>query len=276
MKFTHYTSAKAFLADNLSAIKRNEIQNNLLLKNIGDEPSKTMISVKDDEGNPLLIATRTDSFPLTMYEVDNIRNDNVVKFFAQSLAEHNIEVDLLLTEKELARSFCDNYPPLVGRTATKTESLVLYLIDKVADLPVIDGVFREATLSDLYYLPYWYADFAPSCGLGDYNLEGGIKGATNAVENHIIYIWEDKVPVSMAMNTRQVADCGFIGHVYTPPNLRGKSYSTACVASLTRRMLEDGFKSVALYADCNNPYSNAVYRKVGYKEIGWVDQYRIV
>jgi predicted GNAT family acetyltransferase len=75
---------------------------------------------------------------------------------------------------------------------------------------------------------------------------------------------------------RSVSDCAIIGQVYTPPNLRGRGYSTACVWHLTRKLLNDGFKHCALYADRANPYSNRVYQKIGYKETSWFDQYKII
>jgi predicted GNAT family acetyltransferase len=90
-----------------------------------------------------------------------------------------------------------------------------------------------------------------------------------------LFIWEDAYPVSMAAAVREVTGCRFIGHVYTPPHFRGNGYSTACVSALTQKLLDDGYRYVALYADCGNPYSNAVYRKIGYKEVFWYDQYKV-
>ena len=89
------------------------------------------------------------------------------------------------------------------------------------------------------------------------------------------YIFEDKIPVSLASHTRKVTNCAVIGQVYTPPVFRGKGYSTACVASLSQKLFDDGWKYCALYANCANPYSNRVYQKIGYKEIFYYDQYRL-
>jgi predicted GNAT family acetyltransferase len=37
------------------------------------------------------------------------------------------------------------------------------------------------------------------------------------IAGSILFIWEDAYPVSMAAAVREVTDCRFIGHVYTPP-----------------------------------------------------------
>lgn len=275
MIFTHYTSSKAFSDDALEILNHHEIQNNLLYKNIGDEPNKIMMTVKDNNGKILLTATRTIPFPMVMYETDNIRNDEVVSFFAKSLLAHNIDVDFIMTEKALAKSFCEIYGKLLGRDFYCNESLVLYVINKVNELPEVNGNFSMATEKDMYYLPYWWADFAPACNIGEYHLASGIEDAQKAITNRNVYLWKDNSPVSVAAVIRQTSNCSFIGQVYTPPHLRGKGYSTACVGQLTKMLLDDGCTNVALYADCANPYSNRVYQKIGYQKVFWYDQYKV-
>ena len=51
-------------------------------------------------------------------------------------------------------------------------------------------------------------------------------------------------------------------------------YNYVCVENLSKKMFDDSFKYCALYADCNNPASNRVYQKIGYKEVFWYDQYK--
>jgi hypothetical protein len=154
MKFTKYNTAAAFSADTLELLKKYEIQNNLLIKNIGDGEGKTMLSVKDDSGNILICAIRTAPFPMVLFETDNIRNNEAVGFFAESAFENGIEIDFIMTEKDLGKSFSQCYGKLAGKTFARTESLVLYVIDKVNDLPKTNGHFRVAAEADMFYLPY--------------------------------------------------------------------------------------------------------------------------
>ena len=273
MKFTIYTTATEFNKDALEILNRHEIQNNIIYKNIGDD--KFMATVKDDNGDVILTATRTSPLPMVMYETDNIHSDEAVAFFAYSLVEQNIDVDFIMTEKELAKSFCEHYGKLTGKDYQNNESLVLYVLEKVADIAHISGEFRQVNADDMFYLPYWLADFVPACNLGDYNLPGAIEGANKNIEKSNSFVWVDEYPVSLATNTRSTSDCAVIAQVYTPPNLRGKGYSTACVWHLSKKLLDDGFKYCALYANCANPASNRVYQKIGYKEVFWCDQYKL-
>ncbi len=274
MIFTQYKTAKEFTDDVIEILNRHEIQNNLIVKNIDDKPGKIMATVKDDAGNIILTAIRTLPHPMVMYETDNIRNDAAVAFLAQSLFKHGIDADFFMTEKSLAKSFCEHYGKLSGKSYRLNESLVLYIIDKVNKLAPVSGSFRKATEADMFYLPYWYADFFPACGIGEYDLQAGVKAAESHIKNGDVYIWEDGVPVSIAAMTRKTDNYAIIARVYTPPHLRGKGYSTACVSHLTQKLLDDGYKHCALYANCDNPFSNKVYQKIGYKELFWYDQYK--
>ncbi|PKM63272.1 MAG: hypothetical protein CVU97_01235 [Firmicutes bacterium HGW-Firmicutes-21] len=283
MIFTLYNTAKVFADEVTDVLNKHEIQNNLLLKNInialaagGINSDFIMATVKDDDGKILLTAIRCMPHPMVMYETDNIRNDTVLEFFTDSLIENGKQVDFIFTEKALAKSFCDIYGRKINKSFENNECLVLYILEKVNKLTLPNGNFRNATSTDMHFLPYWVADFVPACNLGGYDINFGIKTAQNLINGGQLYIWEDNMPVSVAASVRQVTDCIFIGQVYTPPHLRGKSYSTACVASLSQKLINEGWKYCALYADCANEYSNKVYRSIGYKESFYYDQYRMV
>jgi Predicted acetyltransferase len=276
MIFTEYRSASEFASDVMGAVMKYEIQNNLVIKNIGDGAGKTMLNVKDDAGNLLLTAVRTLPFPMVMFETDNIRRNDAISFFATSLAQRGIEVTQFMTEKLLAANFARFYGEATGKKFENYDKLVLYVIDKAPDISITSGKFRRAETKDMYYLCYWSADFAPACNIGAYDLDAAIDRIRGQIAAGSLYIWEDGLPVSMAATVREVSGCKIIGQVYTPPFLRGQGYSTACVASLTKSLFTGGDTHCALYADCANPYSNSVYRKIGYRETFWYDQYREV
>jgi uncharacterized protein len=62
--------------------------------------------------------------------------------------------------------------------------------------------------------------------------------------------------------------------VYTPPELRGRGYASACVAALTQQLLDSGRRFVFLFTDLANPTSNSIYQTVGYRPVSDVDQYQ--
>ena len=58
-----------------------------------------------------------------------------------------------------------------------------------------------------------------------------------------------------------------VNGVYTPPEWRRRGYATACVAELSERLLEQGFEFCVLYTDLENPTSNGIYTRIGYRPV---------
>jgi hypothetical protein len=89
-------------------------------------------------------------------------------------------------------------------------------------------------------------------------------------------LWEvDGQPVSMAGFSGQTITGIRVNAVFTPPELRGRGYATACVGHLTRNLL-DRYRFCFLFTDQANPVSNHVYAKIGYRPVCDVSQLRFV
>ena len=65
-----------------------------------------------------------------------------------------------------------------------------------------------------------------------------------------------------------------IGPVFTPPELRGQGYATSLVAEQSRWLLGTGRSLCFLYTDLDNPTSNALYRRIGYRMIAEAKEVR--
>jgi predicted GNAT family acetyltransferase len=88
-------------------------------------------------------------------------------------------------------------------------------------------------------------------------------------------LWEvNGVPVSFAGYSGPTPNGIRIGPVYTPPDLRGQGYASACVAALSQEMLDAGRKFVFLFTDLSNPTSNHIYQTIGYEMVSTIDEYR--
>lgn len=281
MIFTTYSSAAVFADEVSDLLMRHEIQNNLLFLNIrggiarDDTSGIFMATVKDNNGHILLTAIGTSPNPTLLYETDNTPNDDALEFFTASLVKNNINIDLMMSETELAERFCASYGKLAGKSSNKVESLILYTLESVNRVDLSAGDFRKAAETDMYYLPYWLADFIPACHLGAYDLNIGTFNAKRFISEGNAYVLEDEIPVTTAAYVRQTSSCGFIGYVYTPPQYRGRGYCTACVSRLSQWILDSGKIYCALYADRANPYSNKAYQKLGYKEFFYYDKYAL-
>ena len=95
----------------------------------------------------------------------------------------------------------------------------------------------------------------------------GLEVAENGVKTGRLWVWDHEGPVSIASCGNPTDNAMQIGTVYTPPALRGKGYASAVTASLSERLLEQGYSFCCLYTDLANPTSNKIYRQIGYEPV---------
>lgn len=127
--------------------------------------------------------------------------------------------------------------------------------------------FRRAVLTDIDILTVWIEDFLifiEEIG-GSTDYRGRAKDLIEKGQLYVLTVGGKLV--SMAGSTRSVGGVAVINNVYTPPAMRGKGYSSACVGELTRLLLLN-HDYCCLYADQDYPPSNGVYLKLGYEVIG--------
>jgi uncharacterized protein len=94
-----------------------------------------------------------------------------------------------------------------------------------------------------------------------------------------IYFWYiegQTEPVTQAAKGRDTLTGAVVNLVYTPPALRGKGYATACVAALSAHLLAEGVAFCALFTDMQNPISNSIYQKMGYRYVSPYEEYAFV
>ena len=101
--------------------------------------------------------------------------------------------------------------------------------------------------------------------------------AENTAEIHIedgnFFVWDDNGAVALAGKTRPTPHGTCIGTVYTPPERRGRGYATALTAALSQLLLDQGCQFTALFTDLNNPTSNSIYQKIGYRPVCDFNEY---
>lgn len=100
-------------------------------------------------------------------------------------------------------------------------------------------------------------------------IEAVRKDLQNRISKGLVYLWQNSEGQMTSMNfiTRPTETGISVGGVYTPPDLRGQGYASLVVANSSQKMLDSGKKFCVLYTDTNNPTSNSIYQKIGYKEI---------
>ncbi|HUA42156.1 MAG TPA: GNAT family N-acetyltransferase [Streptosporangiaceae bacterium] len=81
-------------------------------------------------------------------------------------------------------------------------------------------------------------------------------------------LWESGgQPVAMAGRTRDAAGVVRVAGVYTPPAHRQRGYGAGVTAAVTQAALDAGASAVVLFTDLANPTSNAIYQRLGYRQV---------
>ncbi|MGH2671872.1 MAG: GNAT family N-acetyltransferase [Actinomycetota bacterium] len=155
--------------------------------------------------------------------------------------------------------------------ATRVVRHGIYELREVLPIPAASGVWRPATPQDRELVVGWISAFADEV-LPEQPEEApalrGVESRLDATDSSGIWLWEDEgVPVSMSGYGGETPSGIRIGPVYTPPELRGRGYASTLVAEQSRRLLENGREFCFLYTDLDNPTSNALYRRIGYRMI---------
>jgi predicted GNAT family acetyltransferase len=190
-------------------------------------------------------------------------------------------VDRLLEEEQELPGVVAAIPELEAFVGTWTSendldaTLVLrqgiYELRSVLPMPAASGTARPATLGDRELAIRWMTAFAEEALPEALEVERQarmIEARLEATEASGIWLWEDRgTPVSMSGYGSETPNGIRIGPVYTPPELRGRGYATTLVAEQSRWLLETGRTFCFLYTDLDNPTSNALYRRIGYRMV---------
>jgi hypothetical protein len=147
----------------------------------------------------------------------------------------------------------------------------VYELREVLPSPAPSGSPRAATPADRDLVLGWMREFAEEVLPEQPETERQIRiveGRLEATEAAGVWLWEDDGrPVSMSGYGGETPNGIRIGPVYTPPELRGHGYATGLVAEQSRWLLGTGRRFCFLYTDLDNPTSNALYRRIGYRMI---------
>jgi hypothetical protein len=183
----------------------------------------------------------------------------------------------------LSTRFAEAWAESTGQTVEAGLRQQLYELREVtrpAGLP--DGVLRPATYHDSDGLAEWVHAFQVEALPSE---AGDLDSARYIVERLIadeqLFVWQETQagrgqPLSMAAKARPLEQGVSVNLVYTPPEWRSRGFASACVAALSRQLLDEGWRFITLFTDRSNATSNHIYREIGYRPIADFDEYRFV
>jgi uncharacterized protein len=175
------------------------------------------------------------------------------------------ELPAVMGPEPEAAAFAEAWVRLRGGSAEAGMRQRIYQVDVVRatgrDPP---GSVQMAWLGDVPLVASWVEAFAHDA------MRAGARAEQVALEHvtgQSVALWVDSEPRSMAVCVARTPGGARIGYVYTPPRWRGRGYASACVAELSRRILQDGARYCFLHTDLGNEISNRIYTRIGYHAV---------
>ena len=236
--------------------------------------------VNDGEGVVAGASMRTAPFGLQVgpMPVEGARK------LASAVALEDDALPWLAGSQALVSAFLESYvksgSPRSSRRPVPGRKSFIYELEELV-LPNVEGQSRVATMDDFELVDQWSSDF-------HFFVDGVAREADERDRASLITIVDEgamslwcvrNVVVAMAGRATPVATpSGLvtrIGPVYTPAENRGRGYGSAVTASLCQDLLDHGSR-VMLYADADNPTSNGVYQRVGFRLLADVVQYDLI
>ncbi|HLW47474.1 MAG TPA: GNAT family N-acetyltransferase [bacterium] len=181
--------------------------------------------------------------------------------------------------EDVAPEFVGIWRRLTGEPAQRILTERIHRLDAVRPVPDVAGRLRPADTTDRPLLVCWLQAFADEIFTGDKRRPGNAQTVVDdrlATPGEGIVLWEDSEARCVAGYGSGTKHGIRIGPVYTPPEHRNRGYATACVAALSRQLLEQGRRFCMLFTDLENPGSNRIYQRIGYEPVCDVAEYRFI
>jgi len=186
---------------------------------------------------------------------------------AKKLTKVYSNVPGLIGNKKIVQKLAEEIAVLENKKTTVAMEQGIYELKQVKKKWNGDGIFREVSSDELTLIEQWIYQFCEDVKLPT-TKEEAKQTAHTLITNRCLFGLEvDGKIVSVAAKTRPTTNNITVNFVYTPKEARKKGYASSCVAALSQRMLDEGYKTTTLYTDLANPTSNKIYQEIGYEKI---------
>jgi hypothetical protein len=189
-----------------------------------------------------------------------------VALLVEDIASLDRALPAVLGTETVASQFAQLWTQRTAQVARAGKRQRIHEIRQVSPgIPQPPGNFRPALESDLELAIAWARAFRKEEDVWEPTDPAQI--ARDCLSQNGLFLWENGEPVSIAACRGKTPNGIRINLVYTPPQHRRRGYASACVAALTRQLLQQGNQVCFLFTDLANPVSNSIYRRIGYQPV---------
>ena len=169
----------------------------------------------------------------------------------------------------LSQAYAEVWSDSAGRRYQRAMDQALYELTSPEMPELLDGRLTLATEAHREPLLVLMTGFASSFEERVATPEMLDARAARFIAESSAYLWQNAEGafVSMAARVRQSPNTSSISWVYTPPEYRRQGYAARVVATLSEAELRRGKRACNLHTDLKNATSNAIYQRIGYRQI---------
>jgi predicted GNAT family acetyltransferase len=268
VELVFHRAAGAFRRKAAALLAGGEVENPLLFGILAGMRSGdgTRLCTLQRRGRALAAAVQTPVRPLVLAKAEV----GALAALAREWDRRGLPLNGVFGPAESAQRFAAAWP---GERLECVLTMRSYALTRVVS-PNVPGALRAAAAGEVPLLTAWARAFIAE--------SGGHPGdpaqiIPDGVRDQRLFVWEvsaERPPVAMAAWTGRTSTSARLTLVYTPPELRGRGYASACVAAVSQRLLDEGLERCLLFADLANPTSNAIYQRLGYVPLGDFAEYR--
>jgi ribosomal protein S18 acetylase RimI-like enzyme len=171
--------------------------------------------------------------------------------------------------RDLAAVFAEWH---AGRVELASDEII-YELNELREPRAPRGRARSATDDDAPVVVRFLGEFIQEVALP--HPPDPRELAARLLRHDAVRLWDDGEPRALACWTRQMTRGTAIAPVYTAKDSRGRGYGGAVTAALCRELFANGRSYVCLHADRNNPTSNHLYRKLGFREVATLNVWTV-
>jgi predicted GNAT family acetyltransferase len=271
MEFAAEEAPGRFLERTGPLLLSDEARHNLILGIAGtlvqhpDAYRSAYLWLVERDGEAVCAGLMTPPFNAVVSEE---REEGALTVLAHGVRARSISLPGVTGALPESERFAEAWTRETSDRASRHMTQGIYSLTRVRPVSASSGRPRRAERVDRKLLLGWVGAFLDETAVSAdrEHMERMVDRRLTAADEGL-WLWEDDGPVSMAGFGGATPNGIRIGPVFTPPELRGRGYATALVASLSGWLLRRGRRFCFLYTDLANPTANEIYRRIGYEHV---------
>ncbi|MCP4304155.1 MAG: GNAT family N-acetyltransferase [bacterium] len=225
--------------------------------------------VVDEDGESVAAALMTDPYSLILADA---AAEAALTELVAGLISDSVPVPGAIGNRPTVDVFVEAWHKAAGETVTLGMEQGIFSLERLVPARRVAGAAHPAGPADAELVFQWMNEFIdealPDEPRDDASLRRSIDRRLAGDGPGGVWVWDVEGRVTAMTSHGSPTGSGIrIGGVYTPPAERGNGFASALVAAQSGWLLNLGYDFCFLFTDLANPTSNAIYERIGYRQV---------